>query len=316
MIQALHDTKPQIVHFAAHGTSSGELCLENNDGTVHSITPGALASLFELVADFVSCIVLNACYSESQAKAISKHINFVIGMNQTIGDEAAIAFSLGFYRALGAGYNFEDAFKFGVVELRLMNISEYLTPVLIKKEGMTSQLPSSSNLDQGRHEIQNPTTQLTILLDRDLAKFTPFEQEILIFTLSRIVSIHPDQIRILRVTAGSVIITLEMPLESAQKIVEMNRKNDPILGKIRVMNVVMETPHHSISEKRIVGTVKWFNASKGYGFIEQENGTVVFVSGVQLEGLRILKAGDRVEFTIDETEGKPQAKNVSILRFI
>jgi len=134
MIQALHDIKPRIVHFSGHGTKAGEICLENEFGKIHPVSSEALTSLFELVTSYVDCVILNACYSEAQARAIAKHIDYVIGMSQAIGDGAAIAFSVGFYRALGAGRTIEDAFMFGVVELRLMNISEHLTPVLIKKQ--------------------------------------------------------------------------------------------------------------------------------------------------------------------------------------
>jgi hypothetical protein len=54
-------------------------------------------------------------------------------MNQAIGDKAAIAFVIGFYQALGAGRTIEDAYKLGVVQIRLQSIPEHLTPVLIKK---------------------------------------------------------------------------------------------------------------------------------------------------------------------------------------
>lgn len=60
--------------------------------------------------------VLNACYSEAQAKAIARHIDYVIGMQQAIGDTAAIAFSAGFYQALGDGRNIEEAYKMGSVK--------------------------------------------------------------------------------------------------------------------------------------------------------------------------------------------------------
>lgn len=55
-------------------------------------------------------------------------------MNQAIGDKAAIAFSIGFYQALGAGRTTEEAYKLGVVQIRLQGIPEHLTPVLNKKE--------------------------------------------------------------------------------------------------------------------------------------------------------------------------------------
>jgi hypothetical protein len=132
--QALLDVQPQIVHFSSHGTSSGALCFENQLGQTHLVHPDALAALFEQFAHQVNCVLLNACYSETQAKAIAEHIKYVIGMNRAIGDKAAIAFAIGFYQALGAGRTLEDAYKLGCVQIRLQGISEHLTPVLIKKE--------------------------------------------------------------------------------------------------------------------------------------------------------------------------------------
>jgi CspA family cold shock protein len=60
------------------------------------------------------------------------------------------------------------------------------------------------------------------------------------------------------------------------------------------------------------GTVKWFNDSKGYGFIEQQGGDDVFVhfSAIIGEGFRTLSEGDQVEFEIRETEKGLQASNV------
>ena len=61
-------------------------------------------------------------------------------------------------------------------------------------------------------------------------------------------------------------------------------------------------------EERITGTVKWFSAEKGYGFIEQQQGPDIFVhySAIDGEGYRSLDQGETVEFTI--TEG-PKGKN-------
>ena len=61
------------------------------------------------------------------------------------------------------------------------------------------------------------------------------------------------------------------------------------------------------------GTVKWFNAEKGYGFISDEQGNDVFVhfSALNMDGFKELKDGERVEFEVTEGEKGPQAANVS-----
>ena len=60
------------------------------------------------------------------------------------------------------------------------------------------------------------------------------------------------------------------------------------------------------------GKVKWFNAEKGYGFIETEQGSDVFVhfSAIQAEGFKTLEEGQAVEFDIVEGARGPQAANV------
>ena len=64
--------------------------------------------------------------------------------------------------------------------------------------------------------------------------------------------------------------------------------------------------------ERITGTVKWFNASKGYGFISREDGKDVFVhfSAIQKQGFRTLDEGQQVEFAIEDTPRGPQAIDV------
>lgn len=66
-----------------------------------------------------------------------------------------------------------------------------------------------------------------------------------------------------------------------------------------------------MSEK-VTGTVKWFNESKGFGFIEQSSGPDVFVhfSAIKMDGFKALKDGQQVEFKITDGQKGPQAEEV------
>ncbi len=133
---ALLDYEPQIVHFSGHGDKDG-IVLEGELELAVPISSEVLSELFELCSKHIECVILNACYSEPQAAAINKHINYVIGMPGKINDKAAIKFSRGFYDALGAGKSVEEAFKFGcnAILQSFPDLPDHLIPVL--KKGRT-----------------------------------------------------------------------------------------------------------------------------------------------------------------------------------
>jgi hypothetical protein len=128
--QSMLDESPNIVHFSGHGDVDG-IAVEDSIGNAKLIDTSALGGLFELFSDSIKCVILNSCYSESQAKEISKHIPYVIGMKDSIDDKAALAFSVGFYSALGAGKDIEFAYKMGKVAISLEGITGDDLPILI-----------------------------------------------------------------------------------------------------------------------------------------------------------------------------------------
>jgi serine/threonine-protein kinase len=143
--RALLEHEPQVVHFSGHGAGERGLVLEDETGQAQLVSAGALARLFKLFASKIQCVLLNACYSEVQADAIAQQIDYVIGMNQAIGDRAAIKFAVGFYDALGYGRSFEEAYEFGLSAIDLQGIPETSTPVL-KAKPHSSSFPKETEL--------------------------------------------------------------------------------------------------------------------------------------------------------------------------
>ena len=66
---------------------------------------------------------------------------------------------------------------------------------------------------------------------------------------------------------------------------------------------------------KVTGKVKWFNETKGFGFIEQESGPDVFAhfSAIQGSGFKTLSEGQEVEFTVTQGQKGPQAENITPL---
>lgn len=117
--RGLLEHSPTYVHFCGHGFGQGGLVLTNDQGRQAHVTAEALGALFELFKKTVQCVVLNACYSEIQARAIVEHIDYVVGMSAAIDDADAIKFSVAFYEALAAGTTIPAAFKSGCVAIQL-----------------------------------------------------------------------------------------------------------------------------------------------------------------------------------------------------
>ncbi len=159
MCREMEELKPAIVHFLGHGDGEKGLLFEEEDGTVDLVSADRLKRLFELFSQ-VECVVLNACYSAVQAKAIHGHVPCVIGMSLSIGDRAARDFAEGFYDGLGSGQGYRDAFKVGLV--RIANEVEVWTPELLWRDQvrvLDLEPPGSRMPIDSQFYIERPTAE-------------------------------------------------------------------------------------------------------------------------------------------------------------
>src|SRR3954452_8234921 len=136
LLQALLELKPHVVHFSGHGSSAAALILLDDRGNPQPVSQTALVHLFRTLKDNLRVVVLNACYSRTQAEALAETVDCTIGMNRPIGDRAAIVFAASFYRAVGFGRSVREAFELGRAALLLEGIPEDQTPKLHVRDGV------------------------------------------------------------------------------------------------------------------------------------------------------------------------------------
>ena len=123
--------EPTIVHFSGHGSSTGEIILRDEEDVGRPVPQEALSRLFALLGSTVRCVVLNACYSQDQADAISQHIDVVVGTKGAIGDRDASCFAAAFYQALAFGKSLQEAFDLGRNAIRLEDLPDSDKPQLL-----------------------------------------------------------------------------------------------------------------------------------------------------------------------------------------
>jgi hypothetical protein len=127
---------PSIVHFSGHGAVAGSLVFEDHEGRGVEADAKAIAELFRLAGENTRLIVLNACYSEAQAKALAQHVDAVIGMGSAVSDETAIAFAKALYEALGERCNVKQAFSLAKNYVALQRLPGAELPVLVERAGV------------------------------------------------------------------------------------------------------------------------------------------------------------------------------------
>jgi hypothetical protein len=115
--------RPHIVHFSGHGSKRERIILSGTNGQGKAIDQQGFAKVLALYNRHVRLVLLNACFTKTQARSISKVVNYSIGTSRAIGDKVCVAFAGAFYRALGFGKSVKDAFESARAELVLTKMS-------------------------------------------------------------------------------------------------------------------------------------------------------------------------------------------------
>jgi hypothetical protein len=159
--RALLNYQPTIVHFSGHGAGDRGLVLHDPTKDVKLVTTEALAGLLARFKDKIECVFLNACNCKAQVDAIHRHIDCVIGMKKEISDTAARKFAVGFYDALGAGKDYQEAYHLGCNAIALSGSTEDFIPIIEMRSSLLSAFsesvpttqPQSRELEQSERRI-------------------------------------------------------------------------------------------------------------------------------------------------------------------
>jgi CHAT domain-containing protein len=135
LLRELRRLRPTVVHYSGHGGKDG-LYFQATDGSARLVSPVALEETFGAAGKSVKVAVLNACYTDSQADALSAHVDCVVGMRNAISDIAARSFALGFYGGLGECESVETAYKQGIAAISLEGLSDGDRPQLKVRIGV------------------------------------------------------------------------------------------------------------------------------------------------------------------------------------
>lgn len=136
LLQYINEVNPTILHFSGHGTSDGKLVFQDNNDKPKLLSMEALVELINASSDNLRLVVLNNCFSSIISEKIVDNIEASIGMNNPIGDQAAIVFASQLYSSIGFGLSLEKAFQQAIVALKLYEIPEEQTPQLYLSNGI------------------------------------------------------------------------------------------------------------------------------------------------------------------------------------
>lgn len=136
---ALLQHKPTIVHFSGHGAGRSGIVLHGDlPGSDYVVTGDALKHLFDTLKRNIRIVVLNMCESAAQAAAVVEVVDFVVGMDDSIDDEAARKFAGSFYLGIASGESVDTAFRLGISAVKLHGLPDDHVPRIYVRTGASA----------------------------------------------------------------------------------------------------------------------------------------------------------------------------------
>lgn len=170
VMRHLNELQPTVIHFSGHGSagatnqagdalasrthrdiatpSLGGLHFHGDSAHGQTVGAHALAQMIRTAAPSARLVVLNACFSDAVAEALRGTVECVVGMRGTIGDDAARAFSIGFYRALGYGRSIGNAVEQAKAGLAALQLPDHALPICLTRHDIDANrmaLPNTSS---------------------------------------------------------------------------------------------------------------------------------------------------------------------------
>lgn len=136
ILQAINELDPTIIHFSGHGTDTDDIVFQNSHGQAQLVSKDAIVQTMAASSGNIRMVFFNTCYSYNQAKDTTKYIDSAIGMNTSIGDDAARVFASQFYSAVGFGLSVKRAFEQARAAILLEGIDGENIPELFIQDGL------------------------------------------------------------------------------------------------------------------------------------------------------------------------------------
>lgn len=244
-LETMTDHAPSVLHFSGHGGGEQGLCLQLGDGSPIGVNVDGLTEAMRAEGSTVKLVVLNACFSEVQARALISQVPCVIGMPDVIGDRAAIEYAASFYRALASGRSVATAHRHGMAALKLHRSNTMFRDVMASSDECGPSMPvptlltradtdaehvylvhapdrSEPPLAPAAHATQDAGCILTIR-----ATLTEFDEHVFARVTAELRRLSKDMtVEIIKIEEGSVRLTLRLSPAGAKALLEQRASGD------------------------------------------------------------------------------------------